>query len=133
MELGKGGRLRIAGRAAGNIDPRFYIALRCLIYSGMGMLMSCSWVLDRGAPFGMAMVACSGPGFSGVSALVGASAGYLLGGGLGWDTLHSGLRAHLYHILRLSGAERIQARVFHAHGLGGGHGLYRLSGQLLPP
>lgn len=84
MELGKGGRLRIAGRAAGNIDPRFYIALRCLIYSGMGMLMSCSWVLDRGAPFGMAMVACSGPGFSGVSALVGASAGYLLGGGLGW-------------------------------------------------
>ena len=84
MELGKGGRLRIAGRAAGNIDPRFYIALRCLIYTGMGMLMSCSWVLDRGAPFGMAMVACSGPGFSGVSALVGASAGYLLGGGLGW-------------------------------------------------
>lgn len=84
MELGKGGRLKIAGRAAGNIDPRFYIALRCVIYTGMGMLMSCSWVLDKGAPFGMAMVACSGPGFSGVAALVGASLGYLLGGGLGW-------------------------------------------------
>lgn len=84
MELGKGGKLKMAGSRAGSIDPRFYIALRCLIYTGMGMLMSCSWVLDKGAPFGMAMVACSGPGFSGVAALVGASLGYLLGGGLGW-------------------------------------------------
>ena len=85
MELGGRGKLKMPGRVrTGEIDPRFYIALRGIIYTGMGMLMSCARVLQNGAPFGMAMVACSGAGISGVCALVGASAGYLLSGGLGW-------------------------------------------------
>jgi stage II sporulation protein E len=46
--------------------------------------MSWARVMGSGAPFGMAMVACSGPGISGVFALCGASAGYLLSGGLDW-------------------------------------------------
>ncbi|MBQ3209915.1 MAG: SpoIIE family protein phosphatase [Oscillospiraceae bacterium] len=85
MELGGRGKLKMMGRVrTGETDPRFYIALRGVIYMGMGMLMSCGRVLQNGAPFGMAMVACSGAGISGVCALVGASAGYLLSGGLGW-------------------------------------------------
>ena len=85
MELGGRGKLKIPVRVrTGETDPRFYIALRGVIYMGMGMLMSCGRVLQNGAPFGMAMVACSGAGISGVCALVGASAGYLLSGGLGW-------------------------------------------------
>jgi len=85
MELGGRGKLKMVSRVrTGEIDPRFYIALRGIIYAGMGMLMSCGRVLQNGAPFGMAMVACSGAGISGVCALVGASAGYLLSGGLGW-------------------------------------------------
>ena len=85
MELGGRGKLEILGtRTAGRIDPRFYIVLRCMIYMGLGMLMSCARILQSGAPFGMAMVACSGPGLSGVFSLLGASLGYFLSGGLGW-------------------------------------------------
>ncbi|MGI5977023.1 MAG: SpoIIE family protein phosphatase [Candidatus Limivicinus sp.] len=85
MLLGQQGKLAgIKGNVKGKIDPRFLIALRCMIYMGLGMLMSCSRVLGSGAPFGMAMVACSGAGLTGVFALLGASLGYLLSGGLAW-------------------------------------------------
>ena len=99
MELEKSGKLAAgaAGRA-GQLDPRFYIVLRCLIYMGMGMLMSCAWVMDKGAPFGMAMVACSGTGFSGVAALLGASLGYLLSGGLGWGIRYIAASVLVYTI-----------------------------------
>ena len=98
MELGKGAGLGAGRTRAVSIDPRFYIVIRCMIYMGMGMLMSCSWVLDNGAPFGMAMVACSGPGFSGVSALAGASLGYLLSGGLGWGIRYIAASVLVYTI-----------------------------------
>ena len=86
MAFGGLGRLAaLAGASAPRkIDPRFYMAARCAVYMGLGMLMSCGRVLSGGAPFGMAMVACSGAGLSGVCALLGASLGYILSGGLEW-------------------------------------------------
>lgn len=86
MELeGQGKLARLKGAvASGSIDRRFIITLRCIIYMLLGLVMACSRVLENGAPFGMSMVACSGPGLSGVFALAGASLGYLLGGGLEW-------------------------------------------------
>ena len=54
------------------------------IYFLLGFTLACARVLDTGGPFGMALVACAGPGASGVFALVGASLGYLTGGGLDW-------------------------------------------------
>ena len=60
------------------------MAARCALYALMGAVMACARVLDNGAPFGMAMVACSGAGLSGVFALTGAALGYLISGGLEW-------------------------------------------------
>ncbi len=86
MELdGRGGLLFSKGKFfTRNIDARFYIVFRCMIYMGLGMLMSCARILVNGAPLGMSMVACSGAGLSGVFALLGASLGYLLSGGFEW-------------------------------------------------
>lgn len=86
MATGGLGKLAaLAGYSAPRrIDPRFYMAARCAVYMGLGMLMSCARVLSGGAPFGMAMVACSGAGLSGVCALFGASLGYVLSGGIEW-------------------------------------------------
>ena len=81
-----GGRERAAAlsaRAAG-ADRRFLLAARCGLYLLMGAVMAAARVLRTGAPFGMAMVACSGPGLSGVFALTGAALGYLVTGGLEW-------------------------------------------------
>ena len=84
MDVGSQGRLSALKAAGGGTDVRLLIAARCGIYMLLGGVMSCSRVLGDGAPFGMAMVACSGPGISGVFALTGAALGYLLGGGLEW-------------------------------------------------
>ena len=65
-------------------DRRFLIAGRCGVYFLLGLVMACARILERGGPFGMALVACAGPGLTGVAALVGAGLGYLLGGGLEW-------------------------------------------------
>ena len=82
---GHGGLLFSNGRIfRRKLDTRFYIVFRCIIYMGLGMLMACARILEDGAPLGMAMVACSGAGLSGVSALLGASLGYLLSGGFEW-------------------------------------------------
>ena len=69
---------------AGQLDARFLVTGRCALYLLMGALMACARVLQNGAPFGMAMVACAGAGISGVFALIGASLGYLIGGGIEW-------------------------------------------------
>ena len=86
MELdGRGGLLFSENKFfRKNIDARFYIVFRCIIYMGLGMLMACARILEDGAPLGMSMVACSGAGLSGVAALLGASLGYLLSGGFEW-------------------------------------------------
>ncbi len=84
MDFGGQGRTVGASGAAGGMDRRFFLAARCGLYMLMGAVMACARVLHGAAPFGMAMVACSGAGLSGVCALIGASLGYLLGGGLEW-------------------------------------------------
>ena len=73
--------MRMSGRKT---DVRFRIAARCGLYMLMGVVMSLARVMDNSAPFGMAMVACSGAGVSGVFALTGAAVAYLFSGGLEW-------------------------------------------------
>ncbi len=86
MALGGQGKLNLFRGAAqlGRTDRRFLTAGRCAVYCLLGLLMSSARILGSGGPFGLALVACAGPGLAGVSALVGASLGYLLGGGLEW-------------------------------------------------
>jgi len=84
MDIVGQGRPALVKGGGRKIDVRFLLALRCGIYMLMGLVMSWARVMGSGAPFGMAMVACSGPGLSGVFALCGASIGYLLSGGLEW-------------------------------------------------
>ena len=100
MELEGQARLAIFGGGNGNkrLDARFYIVFRCLIYMGLGMGMSCARVLESGAPLGMAMVACSGGGLTGAAALIGASAGYLLSGGLEWGIRYVAASVLVYTI-----------------------------------
>ena len=83
MDFGGQGRTADA-RAAGQGDRRRLLAARCGLYLLLGAVMACAKVLRSSAPFGMAMVACSGAGLSGACALAGASLGYLIGGGLEW-------------------------------------------------
>ena len=86
MEFGGQGKLSAlkGGAALKQLDGRFLLAGRCGIYMGLGLIMACARVLENGAPFGMAMVACSGAGISGVFALTGAALGYLVSGGIEW-------------------------------------------------
>ena len=85
MEFGGNWR-PVSANGAGieGLDRRFVITFRCAGYMALGLTMACSRVLEGGAPFGMAMVACSGPGLSGVFALAGAALGYLISGGVEW-------------------------------------------------
>jgi len=100
MELGGQEKLPVLkgrGKLA-RLDSRVIFAARCGIYMGMGLVMSCARVLESGAPFGMAMVACSGPGISGVFALIGASLGYLLSGGIDWGIRYVAASVLVYTI-----------------------------------
>ena len=84
MDFGGQGKAAGLRAAAGSMDRRFFIAARCALYLLMGGALAFARILSGGAPFGMAMVACSGAGLSGVFALLGAALGYLLSGGLEW-------------------------------------------------
>lgn len=55
------------------------------LYFLLGFTMACARVLGTGGPFGMALVAASGAGGAGISALAGAALGYLVNGGLDWS------------------------------------------------
>ena len=55
------------------------------LYFLLGFTTACARVLGTGGPFGMALVAASGPGGAGISALLGAALGYLVNGGLDWS------------------------------------------------
>lgn len=68
----------------GRIDARYYAAARCGVFFLLGTVTACARVMSEGAPFGMAMVACAGPGAAGVCALAGAALGYLVSGGIDW-------------------------------------------------
>ena len=50
----------------------------------MGFTLAWARLLQRGSPFALSWVACSGSGLGGVCALIGASLGYLISGGIDW-------------------------------------------------
>ena len=100
MESGGQGRLAairdvLTGRVS---DARFITAGRCTMFFLLGLVMSCARVLENGAPFGMAMVACSGPGVYGVFALTGAALGYLVSGGVEWGIRYIAAAVLVYTI-----------------------------------
>ena len=100
MESGGQGRLAairdvLTGRVS---DARFVTAGRCIMFFLLGLVMSCARVLENGAPFGMAMVACSGSGVYGVFALAGAALGYLISGGVEWGIRYIAAAVLVYTI-----------------------------------
>ena len=80
------------------LDRRYIVVGRCVFYALMGFILSLARVLEDGAPFGMAFVACAGPGLSGVCALIGTSLGYLCGGGLQWGIRYVAAAVLVYTI-----------------------------------
>ena len=98
MALGEQGKPLELPQAAGvKTDRRFFTAAHCCIYFTLGFVMACARVLEDGAPFGMALAAAAGPGISGVSALLGASLGYL-GGGLEWGVRYVAASVLVYTV-----------------------------------
>ena len=81
------GQKRLAALQAAGTDPRrqHWILARWGVFFLLGFTMACARVLETGGPFGMALVAAAGPGGAGVAALLGASLGYLVTGGLDWS------------------------------------------------
>ena len=100
MESGGQGRLAaIRDVLIGKVsDARFVTVGRCIMFFLLGLVMSCARVLENGAPFGMAMVACSGPGVYGVFALTGAALGYLISGGVEWGIRYIAAAVLVYTI-----------------------------------
>ena len=98
MDLGGQGRSAAGLPQAGALDARFLVAGRCALYLLLGMSLACARVFHNGAPFGMAMVACAGAGISGVFALIGASLGYLIGGGIEWGVRYIAASVLVYTI-----------------------------------
>ena len=98
MEFAERGKPALIKLRPGKPDVRFLLALRCGLYLLMGLTMAWSRVMGNGAPFGMAMVACSGAGISGVFALCGASLGYLFSGGLEWGIRYIAAAVLVYTI-----------------------------------
>ena len=98
MDVAGQGRPVLLKRAGGGVDIRFLMALRCGLYMLMGLTMSWARVMGGGAPFGMAMVACSGAGITGVFSLCGASIGYLLSGGLEWGIRYIAAAVLIYTV-----------------------------------
>ena len=100
MAMENAGKLSARAPAVGGkaVDRRFWIVGRCVFYALMGFLLALARVLEDGAPFGMAFVACAGSGLSGVCALIGASLGYLAGGGLEWGIRYVAAAVMVYTI-----------------------------------
>lgn len=114
MESGGQGRLAairdvLTGRVS---DARFVTAGRCIMFFLLGLVMSCARVLENGAPFGMAMVACSGPGVYGVFALSGAALGYLISGGVEWGIRYIAAAVLVYTIAFIFQELKIYKREF---------------------
>lgn len=114
MESGGQGRLAairdvLTGRVS---DARFVTAGRCIMFFLLGLVMSCARVLENGAPFGMAMVACSGPGVYGVFALAGAALGYLISGGVEWGIRYIAAAVLVYTIAFIFQELKIYKREF---------------------
>lgn len=93
-------------------DARFVTAGRCTMFFLLGLVMSCARVLENGAPFGMAMVACSGPGVYGVFALTGAALGYLISGGVEWGIRYIAAAVLVYTIAFIFQELKVYKREF---------------------
>lgn len=93
-------------------DDRFVTAGRCTMFFLLGLVMSCARVLENGAPFGMAMVACSGPGVYGVFALTGAALGYLISGGVEWGIRYIAAAVLVYTIAFIFQELKVYKREF---------------------
>ena len=79
------GQKKLAGLPAAMREKRQSLTLaRWGITFLLGFTLACARVLGTGGPFGLALVACAGPGVTGACALLGASLGYLVSGGLEW-------------------------------------------------
>ena len=78
-------RLSLLRELEAGAGKQMRVAARWGLYFLLGFTMACARVLETGGPFGMALVACAGPGGAGVAALLGASLGYLVTGGLDWS------------------------------------------------
>ena len=97
MALGESGRpLSLQRAGVGKIDRRFFTAAHCGIYFALGLTLACARAMENCAPFGMALVAAAGPGLSGVSALLGATLGYLGAGGLEWGIRYAAASVLVY-------------------------------------
>ena len=81
------GQKRLAALQAAGIGTRrqALVLARWGVYFLLGFTMACARVLGTGGPFGMALVACAGHGGAGIGAVMGASLGYLVTGGLDWS------------------------------------------------
>ena len=141
MAMGEGRRLRLLQGAAalGQSDRRWLTVGRCAVYFALGLLMAMARILDGGGPFGMALVACAGPGLTGVAALAGASLGYLLGGGLEWGIRYVAgsvlvyTTGFVFHELPMSRQSFFMpAAAGLTMAVTGWLGSYRLEGQMVP-
>lgn len=100
MAMENAGRLTALRGAARETagDRRVWILGRCVFYALTGFTLSLARVRGSGAPFGMAFTACAGPGLTGVCALLGASLGYLTGGGLDWGLRYIAAAVLIYTV-----------------------------------
>ena len=86
MRMDEQGAAGVLGRIAAwsEHDEKWRGALRCAICAALAFVLSLVRTPGQGSPFGIALVAAAGTGLSGGAALLGAVAGYVLGGGIGW-------------------------------------------------
>ncbi len=80
-------------RRAGELleKPAVILALECAARFALTLLLSRAKIFGSLAPFGAAMLAASGAGVRGVSAMAGALSGYLLMGGLDWGLKYAAM------------------------------------------
>lgn len=95
MELG-GQKNATRYRRRAEVDARYLLMLRAMGYLLYGALMACGRVMDVGAPFGIAVVACAGAGANGVCALLGACTGYIMSGGIEWGVRYLAAAVLMY-------------------------------------
>ncbi|MBR0353700.1 MAG: SpoIIE family protein phosphatase [Oscillospiraceae bacterium] len=98
MRMDEHGAPGVLGRIAvwTERDKRRRTALRCAISAAFSFVLALVRIADGSAPFGVAFAAAAGTGLSGAAALLGAAAGYLFGGGLGWGIRYVAAAALCY-------------------------------------
>ena len=89
------------------VRRRVLTAARWGVYFLLGFTLACARVLETGGPFGMALVACAGPGVAGVCALLGASLGYLVSGGLDWGVRYIAASVLVYTVAYVTHESRV--------------------------